>query len=68
MGLGPYNLVSFAGIFVLMGVAWLLSADRRTVNWRAVLWGTALQLLFALFIFVVPAGAKVFLFINDAVV
>ncbi len=68
MGLGPYNLVSFAGIFVLMGAAWLLSADRRTVNWRAVLWGTALQLLFALFIFVVPAGAKVFLFINDAVV
>jgi len=33
-----YNLVSFAGIFVLMGVAWLLSADRRVVNWRVVIW------------------------------
>ena len=68
MGAGPYNLVSFAGIFVLMALAWLLSSDRKVINWRAVLWGTALQLLFALFIFVVPAGAKVFLFINDVVV
>ncbi len=63
-----YNLVSFAGIFVLMGVAWLLSSDRRVINWRVVLWGTALQLLFALFVFVVPAGTKAFLFVNDAVV
>jgi CNT family concentrative nucleoside transporter len=62
------NLISFAGIFVLMGVAWLLSSDRRVINWRVVLWGTALQLLFALFLFVVPAGTKVFLFVNDAVV
>ena len=63
-----YNLVSFAGIFVLMGVAWLLSADRRVVNWRVVIWGTGLQILLALFIFVVPAGSKVFVFVNDAVV
>lgn len=62
------NLVSFAGIFILMGVAWLLSENRRVVNWRIVLWGTALQLLFALFIFVVPAGAKLFLIVNDVVV
>jgi CNT family concentrative nucleoside transporter len=62
------NLISFAGIFVLMGVAWLLSSDRRVINWRVVLWGTALQFLFALFLFVVPAGTKVFLFVNDAVV
>ena len=62
------NLVSFAGIFVLMGIAWLLSANRRVVNWRAVLWGTGLQLLFALFVFVVPARSKVFLFVNDGVV
>jgi len=62
------NLVSFAGIFVLMGVAWLLSADRRVVNWRVIFWGTGLQILLALFIFVVPAGSKVFVFVNDAVV
>lgn len=62
------NLVSFLGIFILMAFAWLVSADRRTINWRVVIWGVALQLLFALFIFIVPAGSKAFLFINDAVV
>ena len=63
-----HNLVSFAGIFLLMGIAWLLSANRKVVNVRVVLWGTALQLLLALFIFVVPAGSRVFLAVNDAVV
>lgn len=63
-----YNLISFTGIFVLAFVAWLLSSDRKTVNWRVVAWGIGLQLLFAFFVFIVPAGTKVFLFINDAVV
>jgi CNT family concentrative nucleoside transporter len=63
-----YNLISFAGIFVLVAIAWVLSADRRNVNWRVIGWGLGLQLLVALFIFVVPAGAKVFLVVNDAVV
>ena len=63
-----HNLVSFAGIFVLLAFAWLCSANRRVVNWRAVVWGTALSLAFALIIFVVPAGTKVFLVVNDVVV
>ena len=45
-----------------------MSADRRNVNWRVAGWGIGLQLLVALFIFVVPAGAKLFLVVNDAVV
>jgi CNT family concentrative nucleoside transporter len=63
-----YNLISFAGIFVLAGIAWVLSADRRNVNWRVIGWGIGLQLLIALFVFVLPAGARVFLVVNDAVV
>jgi concentrative nucleoside transporter, CNT family len=63
-----YNLISFAGIFILMTFAWALSTDRKVINWRVVVWGVALQLLFAVFIFVVPAGSKIFLLINDAVV
>ena len=63
-----YNLVSFSGIFILMAFAWALSTDRKVINWRAIVWGTALQLVFAVFIFVVPAGSKLFLLINDAVV
>jgi CNT family concentrative nucleoside transporter len=63
-----YNLVSFSGIFVLVGFAWLLSKDKRNMNWKAITWGTILQIIIALFIFVVPAGAKVFMFVNDIVI
>lgn len=60
-----YNLISFAGIFVLAGFAWLFSADRKNVNRNVVIWGIVLQLLTALFIFMAPIGAKMFLGIND---
>ncbi|MBN1893090.1 nucleoside transporter [bacterium] len=63
-----WNAVSFAGIFLMLGIAWLFSADRRRMNVRVLLWGFLLQLVLAGFIFWVPAGAKVFLVINDAVI
>jgi CNT family concentrative nucleoside transporter len=63
-----YNLVSFAGIFILAGFAWLFSADRRVVNWRVIFWGISLQFLIAFFIFVVPVGTKFFLLVNNVVV
>ncbi|MFQ6093752.1 MAG: NupC/NupG family nucleoside CNT transporter [bacterium] len=63
-----YNLVSLGGIFVLLLFAWVCSANRRVINWRVVLWGTGLQMLFALFVFLIPVGTKLFLVINDLVV
>lgn len=63
-----HNLVSFFGIFLLMFIAWLFSAKRSVVNWRVVLYGTALQIAVAVFIFVIPVGSTVFLFINDVIV
>jgi len=62
-----YNLVSFLGLFVLAGAAWVFSTDRRVVNWRVLFWGLGLMLLVAFFIFVVPAGTAVFLWVNKAV-
>ncbi len=63
-----YNLISFLGIFVLAGFAWLCSSDRKVLNWRVIGWGIALQLFFALFIFVIPIGSTFFLVINNVVV
>jgi CNT family concentrative nucleoside transporter len=63
-----YNLVSFSGIFVLIGFAWFLSADRKNMNWRVVGWGIGLQILIGFFIFVVPVGSRLFLVVNDIVV
>lgn len=62
------NLISFAGIFFLIAFAWAISENRRSVNWKTVGWGVALQLLFGLFVFVFPIGTKVFLILNDIVV
>ena len=39
------RLVSFVGIFVFVGCAWLLSVNRKGVSWRPVVWGLGLQLL-----------------------
>jgi CNT family concentrative nucleoside transporter len=63
-----YNLISFCGIFFLAGFAWLLSADRRKVRWRLLGWGVGIQLVFAAFIFLFPAGTSLFLAANNAIV
>jgi CNT family concentrative nucleoside transporter len=63
-----YNFVSFLGIFVLVAFAWLLSPDRKNMNWKVVFWGIALQLFIAMFIFVLPAGSRLFLFLNEVVI
>lgn len=62
------NLISFGGIFILLFVAWLFSANKKIINWRVIIWGIILQLVIALFIFVVPTGSKLFLLVNDVVV
>lgn len=63
-----YNFISFGGIFILMGIAWLFSTNKRRMNWNAIIWGIIIQMLFALFVFKVPAGAKYFLLVNDIVI
>ncbi len=63
-----HNLVSFSGIFILLGVAWLISGDKKNMNFRLILWAVGLQIIFAFFIFIIPAGSRVFLTVNDAVV
>ena len=64
-----YNFISFAGIFILLTFAWLISrfvfGNRDIINWPLTCWSIGLQILFALFIFIVPAGIKLFQAIND---
>ncbi|MCL4245196.1 MAG: nucleoside transporter, partial [Candidatus Dadabacteria bacterium] len=66
--MGIYNLVSFLGIFILLAAAWALSANRKNVNFRVIIWAIALQLVIGAFVFQAPAGTKVFLYLNDIVV
>lgn len=48
------------GIVTLMGIAWLMSENRRRIIWRPVLVGLGLQILFAAFILKTPWGAPFF--------
>ncbi len=52
--------ISFLGIFVLLGVAFAMSNNRKKINWKLVGIGTGMQLLFAVFIFYVPFGEDLF--------
>ncbi len=63
-----YNLVSFSGIFVLIFVSWILSVNRKSVNWKVVVWGMGLQILIAIFLFLFPLGTKIFMGINEGVI
>ncbi len=63
-----YNVISFTGIFIFIAIAWLFSSNRRNLNWSVIISGVGIQLLFALFIFKVPAGTKLFLLINELVI
>ncbi|MDH3225309.1 MAG: NupC/NupG family nucleoside CNT transporter, partial [Gemmatimonadota bacterium] len=55
------------GLGLLLLLAWGLSVDRRAVAWRVVVWGVALQLIFALFILKSPIGTATFDVLNGVV-
>jgi CNT family concentrative nucleoside transporter len=54
------NLISVFGLLVLLGLAWLLSNDRRRFPWRVVIWGISLQFVFAVLLLRTPWGRAVF--------
>lgn len=52
--------ISFVGMFSMIGVGYLLSIDRKSIRWRPVLLGTALQVVFALIILRTEPGRMAF--------
>lgn len=54
------RFISLIGIFVFFGLAYLLSVDRRAINWRTVIWGFAIQFLLGLFVLLLPIGFQIF--------
>ena len=61
------RLMSIVGIFGFLGIAYLLSNNRKKIIWKIVIVGTVLQLLFAMFILWTPIGKAIFSVLNDAV-
>jgi concentrative nucleoside transporter, CNT family len=57
-------LIGLAGI---LGLAYLLSTNRRAINPRVILWGLGLQILFALIVVKSEIGIRVFSFLGDRI-
>jgi CNT family concentrative nucleoside transporter len=71
MGIGPspimQHLQSTLGILAILALAWLISENRRAVNWRQAGIALGVTLLLALVMLKVPKAEVVFALINDAV-
>ncbi len=63
-----FQLTSLMGVVVLLGIAWLFSANRRAIRWRTVAWGIGLQLVFAVLILRTGPGRWLFDKMNNAVI
>ncbi|MEM7436700.1 MAG: nucleoside transporter C-terminal domain-containing protein [Myxococcota bacterium] len=59
--------ISAIGVLAMVGVAWLLSVDRRRVPWRVIGWGLALQFTFGVIVLKTGPGVWFFGVLNDAV-
>ncbi|MDP7555045.1 MAG: Na+ dependent nucleoside transporter N-terminal domain-containing protein, partial [Nitrospinota bacterium] len=63
-----YNFISFLGIFCMMGVAYLMSENRKAVNFRTVGVGVGLQILLGIFVFFTDTGKVFFDFLNKVAI
>lgn len=54
------RMISIVGLLVMLGLAWLLSSDRRRMDWRLIASGVALQFLLGAFILKTTWGKEAF--------
>ena len=52
--------IGILGIFAILGIAYLMSNNRKNIDLRIVIWGLGLQLIFGIFILVTPFGKPIF--------
>ncbi len=54
------RLISFIGLLVMIGIAYLLSEKKKAIQWRTVITGVLLQIVFGLLILKTDIGRNVF--------
>ncbi|MFA6435010.1 MAG: nucleoside transporter C-terminal domain-containing protein [Elusimicrobiales bacterium] len=62
------RFISFFGMFALLGIAWMFSGNKRSINYKAVASGVMLQIAFGALVMKVPVGQKLFMFINSVII
>ncbi len=59
------RFVGIIGIIVIFGIAYAMSNNKKAINYKTIGMGFLLQILLAFFIFKVPVGRNMFLFIGE---
>lgn len=54
------RFIGILGIIIILGIAILLSENRKKINWRLVITGLILQVIFAIIILKIPLGRRFF--------
>lgn len=54
------RIISFIGLLAMVGIAYLLSSNRKAIKWKVVIIGVGLQIFFGLIILKTPFGKAVF--------
>ena len=54
------RFIGILGIIAILGIAYLMSNNKKNIDYRLVFWGLGLQLLFGIFILVTPFGKPIF--------
>ena len=61
------RLIGLLGMATMLGIAVLISYDRRRINWRLVVGGLGLQALFGVLVLKTDAGRSFFQVVGDAI-
>lgn len=62
------QVVSLFGTSLMVAAGWALCSQKKRVNWKPVIWGSILQLVFALIVLKTAPGRWFFATMNDVVV
>jgi len=62
------KVISFIGIFVLLGIAWLFSKNKKAINYKTVIMGMLIQIVFAFLVLKFPPGRRFFEIMNDVII
>lgn len=62
------RFIGIIGVVILLVIAFALSNNKKAINYKTVGVGLALQIIFGIFIFKVPVGQKIFLWLGEVIV
>ena len=54
------RFIGILGIIAILGIAYIMSNNKKNIDLRIIVWGLGLQILFGIFILVTPFGKPIF--------